>query len=357
MKIIRKILDTGRNILEGRSGWGLFKPAWEALDKFYFGVPEITSGAPHVRDNISLKRCMIFVMIAAAPSALASVYFFGWQALLVIFVSYLFGVSTEWFFSAVRKEEINEGAFVTCLLYPLTLPPSIPLWVVAVGIVFGTVFGKEVFGGTGKNPFNPALTGRIFIAIAFPSIMANQWQEPIEGIFGGFQSYSPDGITSATPLVNFKGSGEITSYWHLLMGGAPGCLGETSRILIIIGGIFLMVTKISNWRIPLTYLGSVALLSSILSFFKPDIFAPPLFQLLAGGLMFGAMFMATDPVTCTMTIRGKWVYGIMLGILTVTIRGLSVYSEGVMFSILLMNIFAPLIDKSVLHRMKLRYET
>lgn len=324
------------------------KTATDATDKFLFGSPEVTSEAPHIRDYMNLKRYMVFVMMAIAPSVLASIYFFGWRALLVVIISYLFGVTTEWVFATIRKEELNEGAFVTCLIYPMILPPTTPLWIVAVGIVFGTLFGKEVFGGTGKNVFNPALVGRLFIAIAFPSFMSGQWHQPIGGNLGGFATYSVDGVTTATPLVNFRSDGIIEPYLNLLTGNIAGCLGETFKILIILGGVFLMITKISSWRIPVTYLGTVALLSYILSSIFPAKFAPPLFQLLTGGLMFGAMFMATDPVSSPMTLHGKWIYGILLGVLTVIIRGLSGYVEGVMFSIILMNIFAPLIDNAVL---------
>jgi len=324
------------------------KTASDAIDKFLFGSPDVTIGSPHIRDYMNLKRYMILVIIAVAPTVIASIYHFGWRALLIVIISYLFGVTTEWIFATIRKEELTEGAFVTCLIYPMILPPNIPLWIVAVGIVFGTIFGKEVFGGTGKNIFNPALVGRLFIAIAFPSFMSGQWYQPIEGTLGGFSAYSVDGITSATPLTNFKSEGIIEAYRNLFLGKIGGCLGETSKILILLGGFFLIITKISNWRIPVVYLGTVALLSYILSSIFPNKFAPPLFQLLSGGLMFGAMFMATDPVSGPMTLQGKWICGILLGILTVIIRGLSGYVEGVMFSIILMNIFAPLIDNAVL---------
>ena len=331
-----------------------FNTAGDAIDAFLFGNPEVTANTPHVRDYMNLKRYMILVIMAVAPSALASIYFFGWRALLVIIFSYLFGVTTEWIFATVRREEMTEGAFVTCLIYPLILPPTVPLWVVAVGIVFGTVFGKEVFGGTGKNLFNPALVGRIFVAVAFPSIMSGQWYKPISGAFGGFTAFSVDGLTTATPLTNFKSDSTIASYWELFTGNIAGCLGETSKVLIILGGLFLMVTKVSNWRTPVSYLGTVALLSSILSQISSDRFAPPLFQLLSGGLMFGAMFMATDPVTSPMTLQGKWICGSLMGVLTIVIRGLSGYSEGVMFAIILMNIFNPLIDNAVLSMITLK---
>lgn len=346
---IKEVLDRIYELLRDRPGWRLFKPALDAIDSFFFGSPEVTPSAPHIRDHINLKRYMITVIVAVLPAVLASVYFFGWRSIAIVITSYIFGVGTEWVFSAVRKEEINEGAFVTCILYPMTLPPTAPLWIVAVGIVFGTVFGKEVFGGTGKNLFNPALVGRIFVTIAFPASMTSQWRVPADDWPGGLATYSPDGITSATPLLDFRNSGEITPYWKLFLGSIPGCLGETSKLLILIGGMFLMITKVSNWRIPTAYLGSVVILSSILHPILPDRFAPPLFQLLSGGLLFGAMFMATDPVTSAITILGKWIYGFLLGVVTVIIRGLSGYTEGVMFAIILMNIFAPLIDSCVLH--------
>ncbi len=178
--------------------------------------------------------------------------------------------------------------------------------------------------------------------------MTSNWYEPFNGLLGGFSKYSVDTLTTATPLANFKTNGEITSYTSLLKGNIPGCIGETSKIVILLCGIFLMVTKVSNWRIPLTYLGSTIILSAILSQLYPEKFAPPIFYLLSGGLLFGAMFMATDPVTCPMTLSGKWIYGSLLGLITIVIRGLSGYMEGITFAIVLMNIFAPLIDNAVI---------
>lgn len=348
MNLIRKTLDKTRNILEGRPGWMLYKTALDALDSFFFGSSDVSSGAPFVRDYINLKRYMITVIVALFPVVLSAIYRFGWRVVVVILVSYIFGVSTEWIFCTIRKEELTEGAFVTCMIYPLTLPPKVPLWIVAIGITFGTIFGKEVFGGTGKNLFNPALVGRLFISIAFTSIMTSNWYEPYEGIIGGFSKYSVDALTTATPLSRFKTSGEIVPYASLLKGDIPGCIGETSKIVILLCGTFLMITKVSNWRIPLTYLGSATIFCAIFSQIFPEKFAPPIFHLLSGGLLFGAMFMATDPVTSPMTMAGKWIYGSLLGVLTIIIRGLSGYMEGITFAIVLMNIFAPLIDNAVL---------
>ena len=348
MNIIRKTIDKTKSILKDRPGWILFKTALDALDSFFFGNPDVSVDAPHIRDYINLKRYMITVIVALLPVVLSAIYRFGWRVVIVILVSYIFGVGTEWIFCTVRKEELTEGAFVTCMLYPLTLPPKIPLWVVAIGITFGTIFGKEVFGGTGKNLFNPALVGRLFISITFTSIMTSNWYEPYDGMIGGFSKYSVDALTTATPLARFKTYGEIVPYIHLLKGNIPGCIGETSKIIILLCGIFLMITKVSNWRIPLAYICSAIIFSAISSKVFPEKFAPPIFYLLSGGLLFGAMFMATDPVTCPMTIAGKWIYGSLLGVLTIIIRGLSGYMEGITFAIILMNIFTPLIDNAVL---------
>ncbi len=346
--ILRKILTKTGTTIEKSPFKKLLKPGFDAADSLFFGRPDVTSGFPHSRDYIDIKRFFITVVIALFPCSVASIYFFGWRALAVIATSYVFGLAAEMVFAIVRKEEVTEGAFVTCMIFPLILPPTIPLWMVALGIVFGIVFGKEVFGGTGKNIFNPAMVGRIFIAVTFPSTMTTQWLDPIEGAIGGFASYTVDAVTSATPLIKYYGTGEMAGYKELFFGNVSGSLGETSKLLIIISGIFLMATRVGNWRIPTAYLGSVVIFSFIMNLFSPGMFAPPLFQLLTGGLLFGAIFMATDPVSAAITDTGKGVYGILLGILTVLIRELTGYVEGVMFAIIFMNIFAPLIDEIVI---------
>lgn len=208
---------------------------------------------------------------------------------------------------------------------------------VAIGIAFGVTFGKEIFGGTGRNIFNPALVGRLFITISFPQIMTTSYIVPFV-----------EGVTSATPLVVFKSSGTMTPWLNLLMGTGAGSMGETFRAGIILGGLFLIVTRIINWRVPFFYLLTVLLASLIGNTFLPDKIAPPLFQLLTGGLLFGAFFMATDPVTSPHTKGGKIIFGVGAGIFTLLIRSFSGYTEGVMFSIVLMNGFTPLIDHIVL---------
>lgn len=312
-------------------------PIFEAMEAALFGTGATTDGGPHCVDGLDIKRYMTVVIVGLMPAVLAAVVAFGVRSLAVIMVSYMFGGLVEVAFAIVRKKGIHEGFLVTGLIFPLTLPPTVPLWVVAVGVVVGTMFGKEVFGGTGRNIFNPALVGRLFVTIAFPSIMSTAWQIP-----------GTDAITTATPLGLYKTAQTLTALTDLLVGRAPGSMGEVFRIGLIAGGIFVILTRVSEWRIPVSYLGSVALLSAIFHHSIPARVAPPLFQLLSGGLLLGAFFMATDPVTSPFTRAGKWVFGTMCGLLTVLIRGFSGYVEGVMFSIVIMNSLSPLIDHMVL---------
>ncbi|HHT9126123.1 MAG TPA: RnfABCDGE type electron transport complex subunit D [Candidatus Brocadiia bacterium] len=348
IQLLRAMLDKTYETMKVSKPLQVLKQPIDAVDTFLFGTSQVTIAAPHIRDYIDNKRYMITVVLTIVPSAIAAIYFYGWRALAIIATSYIAGILAETVFSVIRKEVLSEGAFVSCIIYPLILPPTIPIWMAAVGIVFGLVFGKEVFGGTGKNIFNPAMVGRIFLTVTFPSTMTTTWQEPVKGFFGGFTAYSVDAVTSASPLINFRGSGEIPSYWNLFFGNISGSLGETCKLVIIIGGVILMLTKVANWRLPISYIVSAALFSFIMSLLMPKSFAPPLFQILSGGLLFGAMFMATDPVSAPFTNGGKWAYGIMLGIITVLIRGLTGFVEGVMFAIIFMNIFAPLIDRIAL---------
>lgn len=352
MKIIKDILDNLANLTQKNKFLNKFKPILTATDEFFFGTDKVTT-LPHIVDHIDIKRFMSFVIIALIPAALASVYLWGWRVLAVILVSYAFGGLVEVAFAVFRKKEIHEGFLVTGFIFPLVLPPTVPLWAVAVGVMFGVLFGKEAFGGTGRNIFNPAIVGRIFLSIAFPKIMTVNWQAPFSSGLGGFAVFgNPDALTSATPLALFKNEGINTSYFDLLFGRSPGCIAETFRIALILGGLFLIFTRIADWRIPLAYLGSVAGFIFLGNHVFHTKFAPPLFQILTGGLLLGAFFMATDPVTSCFTKAGRWICGILLGVLTVLIRGLSGYAEGVMFSILLVNALTPLIDTLVL---KVRY--
>ena len=313
-----------------------FKTIFETMEGIIFGTREVTLGAPHITDNIEIKRYMSFAIIGLLPATAAAVYFYGLYALAIIMTSYVAGGIVEVAFAIFRDKEIEEGFLVTGLIFALVLPPTLPLWAVAIGSVFGTFFGKEIFGGTGRNIFNPALTGRLFITIAFPQLMSASWKEPFADV-----------ITSATPLGVFKVSGELTPYMDLLLGLNAGSMGELFRLGIIVGGIFLMLSKVSNWRIPVSYLGTVFVFSFVGNMLSPSI-APPVFSILSGGLLFGAMFMATDPVTGPTTKAGKYIYGFGCGLLTFLIRSFAGYTEGVMFSIIFMNGLNPLIDHFVL---------
>ncbi|MEX2442478.1 MAG: RnfABCDGE type electron transport complex subunit D [Alkalispirochaeta sp.] len=319
-----------------------FSAIFEAVEGFIYGPSELADGAPHIHDHLEIKRFMSMAIVALLPTTVAAVVFWGPRVLLVVLVSYLAGGLVEVAFAALRKRPIEEGFLVTGLIFPLVLPPTVPLWIVAVGIIFGVFFGKEVFGGTGRNIFNPALVGRLFITIAFPKAMSTSWQAPFT-----------DAITSATPLSLYKTGQEITPYVDLLFGNVAGSMGEVFSIGIIVGGIFLLLTRVGNWRIPVFYVGSVFVLSLIGNIFLPELIAPPLFQVLAGSLLFGAFFMVTDPVTSPYNNESKIIFGVFAGFLTIVIRSFSGYTEGVMFSIILMNALAPLIDHFV---MKAKYK-
>ena len=355
MKVLLKLLDRMRPGFEEGGRFARFKCVFDAGEAFLFSPATRTSAAPHARDPLDIKRFMSMVIIGLMPCLLASIYFFGWRVLAVVIVSYVSGGIVEVIFAVVRKEEINEGFLVTGLVFPLILPPGLPLWMVAVGCAFGVLVGKELFGGTGRNLFNPALVGRCFLAIGYPRPMTSTWIEPGTGLVGRFGQYisaGADAVTAATPLAAAK-QGEWAGVWDLLVGRVPGSIGETSALAILIGGIFLLATRVANWRTVAGILVSFAVLAGILHVADGESFGPVVWHLLAGGLLFGAFFMATDPVTSPVTNGGKWVYGIIIGVVTVLIRNLTGYVEGMMFAILLGNICAPLMD-DVAVRLRLR---
>ena len=345
MKWLQNIFDSYRPHFERRGKLEALKPLYEAIEFIFFYPPARTSTAPHVRDPMDIKRYMTIVIIALLPSIAASVWFFGPRILLMIAVSYVVGGIVEVAFAVFRKSEIHEGFFVTGIIFPLILPPATPLWVVAVGIFFGVFFGKEVFGGTGHNIFNPALVGRLFVTISFPTILTSGWTAP--GAWRG----AVDAVSSATPMALAKTQGILTPATDLLMGIPSGSVGETFRLGIIVGGVFLMLTRVSNWRVPVTYLASVFVFAFILGLFgvsEAGAFEYALFHILGGSVLFGAMFMSCDPVTSCYTTTGKFIFGLGCGLLTICIRVFSGYVEGVMFSIVIMNAFAPLIDHMVI---------
>lgn len=329
----------------------VLKPVFEVMENLFFAPATTAAAAPYARDPLDVKRFMSAVIIALLPCLLASLYFFGLRLVLMIVVSYAAGGTVEVIFAIVRKENINEGFLVTGILFPLILPPALPLWIVAVGVAFGVFVGKELFGGTGRNIFNPALVGRCFLALAYPVAMSGNWIKPGHELAGRLIQYvdasNVDAISSATPLVLAK-HGNLVALSHMFLGSVSGSIGETSAIAIILGGVFLLLTRVANWRTVVSILGSCALLAGILHYAQPEKFAPALWHLCAGGLLFGAFFMATDPVTCPITNSGKWVYGIIIGVVTLLIRNFTGYVEGVMFAILLGNIVAPILDEIVL---------
>ncbi|MCE5251745.1 RnfABCDGE type electron transport complex subunit D [bacterium] len=323
---------------------------WGTISTFFFSLKTVNPLAgPHIRDNTDLKRYMSAVMGAAAPTVLASIYFFGWRSLALVIFCYVLGIIIEMGFATAKGEEVTEGMFVTCILYPMILPPTIPFWMAGVGLAVGLILGKEVFGGTGKNIFNPAIVGRVFLAVTFPVHMASRWVTPYGGFPGGFLHWvkSGDAVTAASPLIDFK-NGTASNITDMLIGSTSGSLGETSAILIIIGGLFLLYTRIANWRLTLSTIVSAMVLAALMHAANPTAFASPLFHLAGGGLLFGAFYMVTDPVSSPFTSIGKWIYGGLIGAVTIVIRNLSGFPEGMMFAILLLNMFAPVIDDAVL---------
>ncbi len=358
MKAIRNLLTRLKPEFDKGGKFRLFWPIYQAADNFFFSHIEPTQHAPYSRDPIDIKRYMSLVIVALMPAFAASLYCFGPRVLLMLAVSYAAGGLVEVAFALVRKEEINEGFLVTGFIFPLILPPGLPLWMVALGVMFGVLVGKEVFGGTGRNLFNAALVGRCFLAFSYPSRMTGTWVPPGPDKWLHLPSCLAavpiDAVATATPLGLAK-SGHMTAPLDLFFGAVSGSVGETSALAILLGGLFLLATGIANWRTIVSGILSLTALAGILHIAMPEQVAPPLFHLLAGGWLFGIVFMATDPVTGPVTLAGKWTYGILIGALTVLIRSFSGFVEGVMFAILFGNICAPLIDEVVIRLRIHRY--
>ncbi len=344
MKLLTRVFDAFRPLFsEGRRLHKL-QCVFNAADHIFLGGLERTVVAPHIRDPLDIKRYMTMVIIALVPALLASVYFFGLRVLLMIAVSYAAGGATEVIFAIVRKEEIKEGFLVTGLLFPLVLPPGLPLWMVAAGVVFGVVVGKELFGGTGRNIFNPALVGRCFLLLSYSEAMSHKsWIAPIAAWPGRLGQYAADTVSGATPLMAGDYSG--WSITNMFFGNVTGCVGETSALAVIAGGIFLCITRVANWRTVAAVLGSFTILTAVLRAAIPNVVGPVHWQLVGGGLMLGAFFMATDPITSPVTRGGKWACGCLIGVLTVLIRNFAGTAEGIMYAILLGNIAAPILDE------------
>ncbi len=284
------------------------------------------SSNPHIKDSLNISSIMWTVVLALLPAVVAGVYFFKLKALGIIITSILSATLTELIIFKLTKKplHIDGSAVLTGLLLALILPPTVPLWLPALGAAFAISIGKQIFGGLGHNIFNPALAGRAFLVASFPALMT-RW-------------ILPDGVTGATPLGLLKLQGIKAAYPSLFIGNIGGCIGETSALALLIGGIFLFYKRIIGWRIPVMYISTSFILAFI---FGQD----PLFHILAGGLLIGALFMATDYVTAPLTKKGRLIFGFGCGFLTMIIRLFGSYPEGVMFSILLMNAATPLIDR------------
>ncbi|MFO7152429.1 MAG: RnfABCDGE type electron transport complex subunit D [Bacillota bacterium] len=286
------------------------------------------ASSPHIHSGESVQRIMFSVAGALLLPTIAGIYFYGIKALILVVTTTLAAVITEAIFQKLRGKPItvwDGSAVVTGILLALNLPPGLPLWMAVVGAAVAISLGKQIYGGLGTNPFNPALIGRVFLMITFP-VQMTTWINPV------------DGTTGATPLALLKMQGVSTDYMSLFLGNVGGSMGETSALMIILGGLYLLYKGYIDWTIPAGYLGTVAVLSLLLG-------KDPIFQLLSGGLMLGAFFMATDMVTTPITRLGRIIFGIGAGIFTVIIRFYGGYPEGVSFSILLMNAFTPVINR------------
>ncbi len=295
-----------------------------------------------------IQPVMMRVVVGLIPCLAGAVTFFGLRALVVTAVVMIAGILTEAAFTIPNNKPVTSAVLVTGLIFSLSLPATVPLWIAAVGIVFAVVFGKMAFGGFGFNVYNPAMVGRCFVYISFPLALTAGWVNPFEAIGTGFFSWLPpvDAFTAATPLKLIR-SGESVSPAPLFWGNIGGSMGETSALLIAFGGAFILYKKAAQWRLVVSCLIG-ALGASLLLFLLKVPGAPdPLTAVLAGSILFGACFVVTEPISAPKTRPGQWIYGIAIGSLTIVLRLFSNFPEGVMFSVLFMNTFVPLLDRGV----------
>jgi Na+-transporting NADH:ubiquinone oxidoreductase subunit B len=390
--MLRRTLDRYAHHFHKGGKLERFYPLYDAADTFLYTPATVTAGASHVRDALDLKRMMSIVVISLAGTIAMALYNTGYQAHLaieqgarpldtwqtavmqmlalpfaadsllacvvhgglyflpVMLVTYAVGGMWEGLFAQVRGHEINEGFLVTGMLIPLTLPPAIPLWQVALGTSFGVVIAKEIFGGTGMNVLNPALAARAFLFFAYPAeISGNVWvaaaSEPGMGV--------PDAYSGATWLAAAQDSGvsgfDGVTWWDAFLGFIPGSMGETSALACLLGAVLLVVTGVGSWRIMAAVtLGTIvtaAGFNAIGSMTNPFFDVPFWWHMVLGGWAFGVVYMATDPVTASQTNTGRWIYGFLIGMLVILIRVVNpAYPEGMMLAILFMNLWSPLID-------------
>lgn len=379
MKLLNNLLEKQRPLFEKGGKLEKLYPLFEAQETILLWTNARTKGGPHVRDALDTKRFMMTVVVALLPATLFGMYNVGFQhfkalginasfgemfgfgaitVLPIILVSYIVGGLWEVVFAVIRKHEVNEGFLVTGLLFPLTLPPTIPLWQVAAGITFGVVIGKEVFGGTGMNILNPALTARAFVFFAYPARISGDkvWSAidmAKDKLIDGFSGATPLLVASSTEVGHSSAqavSDAGFSVMDMFIGFIPGSIGETSTLAILIGAILLIVLGVGSWRIMISVLAGGLFMAYLMNFLagaesSSILSLPGYLHLIMGGFAFGLVFMATDPVSASQTETGKYIYGFLIGLLAVLIRAVNpAYPEGMMLAILFMNVFAPLID-------------
>ncbi|NQY81587.1 MAG: NADH:ubiquinone reductase (Na(+)-transporting) subunit B [Alphaproteobacteria bacterium] len=392
---LRQKFENVAPLFEAGGRYHKYYPIYEMVETFVYAINTPTKVAPHVRQDLDLKRTMIYVVLATIPALLFGLYNVGYQAnwvlqgmgvtetegwrslildvvgynpnnifanvihglmywLPIYVVTVVVGGACEVVFSLIRKHEVNEGFLVTSILYSLILPPNTPLWMVAIGIIFGVVIGKEVFGGTGKNFLNPALVARAFLYFAYPASLSG---DSVWRVVDGAGKL--DGYSGATILGVGANQGPAAfadfgfTWWDAFMGFVPGSIAETSTFAILLGGVFLLGTKIGNWRMVagcmIGMIGLSSLLNAIGSDTNPMFGLPWHWHLVAGGFAFGMIFMVTEPVSGSMTNTGRWIYGALIGTACVFIRVINpAFPEGMMLAILFGNIFAPLIDYAII---------
>jgi len=371
MKAILNIVEKVKPHFEKGGRFEKLHRSFEAFDTFLFVQGNVTSRGSHIRDAIDMKRTMFFVIIALVPALLFGMWNVGLQhyraiglevtifdqflfglvkVLPIIVVSYASGLAIEFLFATIRDHEVNEGFLVSGMLIPLIVPVTTPLWMVAVATIFAVIIGKEVFGGTGMNIVNPALLARAFLFFAYPSYLSGEvWIETT--LLEGQQLV--DGFSGATALaVLASGEGHLLpSVLDMFLGTIPGSIGETSTLAVLLGAIILVATGVGSLKIMASVVAGGLLMAGILNLVAVNEFMaiPPYYHLIMGGFAFGAVFMATDPVSATQTEKGKYIYGLLIGVITVLIRVVNpAYPEGMMLAILFMNVFAPLIDHYVM---------
>ena len=376
MNGLRNFVDKIKPTFEKGGKLGFLHSTFDAFETFLFVPNTVTRRGSHVRDCVDLKRVMIMVVLALVPSMLFGIWNVGYQhnlafglnwgfwnivlyglvkVLPLYIVSYLVGLGIEFVSAQIQGHEVNEGYLVSGMLIPLIVPVDVPLWMLAIAVAFAVIIGKEVFGGTGMNIWNPALLTRAFLFFSYPSKMSGDtvWTGGVTRFMNEGVAYQAgnglvDGFSGATPLADPTLANLQPKLWDMILGTIPGSVGETSVIAILLGAILLIWTGVASWKIMVSsVLGGLAI--GYLGYAVGATDLPGYYQLVMGGFLFGTVFMATDPVTSAQTECGKWIYGFLVGALAVTVRLWNPgYPEGMMLAILLMNTFAPLIDHYVI---------